>query len=682
LQLRGARRTLASLVLAAAIPVLLFGGWAVFVTANQERAEARRTAFETVDRVAERVTSELSSQLEVLETLAASAALDQPDLQTFYREAERLKAARPLWETVELADPAGMQVLNLLRPLGARLGPTVDRDSFERVLRTRRSAIGGIGPVGPLSGKRLVYLRAPVIRDGELRYVLAAALAPDAVSSFLRSAGAPKGWIGAVVDAEGNIVARTMAEAFELGRPASQALRAAIARAPEGYYYGRTLEGIEVETVYRTLPRTGGWSVHFGVSSEVLNAPVRQSLFVLAGGGIASLALAAGLGILTARDIAQRRRDHELRSAIALKVSEERGAVAVEAADLGAWHWDVERDEIVGSERCRALLDLPRASPYEAGWRWTSKEFLAAVHADDRLRLEEALRQCLDRSGPMDVEFRTAWRDGSLHWVRATGRAPRLDPERLHLVHGVMADVDPQKRAEAERLELLRRLSEAQENEQRRIARELHDQVGQTVTGLSLGLKGLEKTLETQRARKSAREQVAWLQALTTKIGRDIHRAASDLRPTALDDLGLHKALAAYASDWSERFGVATDVQILGSGDRLPAEIETAVYRIVQEALTNVLKHAAARSVSVVLERRADQLRVIVEDDGVGFDPREAETSPENGSGRARPRLGLSGIRERLALVGGKMALESASGVGTTLFIQIPLSPGEQRAGA
>ena len=138
------------------------------------------------------------------------------------------------------------------------------------MLETREGSIGGIGPVGPISGKRLVAVRAPVIRDGDLRYVLSVHLVPDAVSFILRAAGAPKGWVGAIVDARGNFVARTMAEEFEIGRPASEGARTAIARAPQGFYLARTLEGVEVETVYRTLPDTGGWSVHVGVPTSRL----------------------------------------------------------------------------------------------------------------------------------------------------------------------------------------------------------------------------------------------------------------------------------------------------------------------------------------------------------------------------------------------------------------------------
>ncbi|GEP05595.1 ATP-binding protein [Methylobacterium oxalidis] len=670
-------RLLISLALAAAIPILLFSGWVAYVTAEQGRAAARHVALESAARVADRVAADLAAQLQILDVLAASPALDSSRLELFYEEARRLKASRPLWETVELADDSGNQVVNLLRPLGAALGPTADRDSFDEVLRLRRAIVGGIGPVGALSGKRLVTLRVPVIRDGQLRFILTVALATNAVSSILRDAGAPAGWVGEIVDKRGNIIARTSAEASELGRPASPALRAAIARAPEGFYTGATLEGSDVETVYRTLPDTSGWSVHFGVPSEALNAPVSRSFYVLVAGGLVSLALAAGLAALTARDIAQRRRDEETRMMLALRVSEERGALAVEAAELGTVRWNLALHQVTGSERTRALLGFPRAPMEESEAQWSFATFLEAVHPEDRERLEQALRLCVAEDAQLDIEFRSVRPDGSARWLRTTGRAPCFhDSDRPSVIYGVIADVEPRKRAEAERTDLLRRLSDAQENEQRRIARELHDQVGQTVTGLSLGLKSLETRLGSGASEPAAVNQVRWLQALAAEIGRDIHRAALDLRPTALDDLGLHKALAAYAGEWRQRHGIDLDFQVLGSEARLPANVETAAYRIVQEALTNILKHAGARSVSLVLDRRADGLRVIVEDDGVGFDPEAVNGSTIHdpaADGKIGRRLGLSGIRERLALLGGTLAVESALGSGTTLFAEIPL---------
>ena len=158
----------------------------------------------------------------------------------------------------------------------------------------------------------------------------------------------------------------------------------------------------------------------------------------------------------------------------------------------------------------------------------------------------------------------------------------------------MLADIDILKRAEAERSHLLRRLASAQEEEQRRISRELHDQIGQTVTGLSLGLKALEQGLAKGNNGEAATEQVRWLEQLAAQIGRDIHRTASDLRPTAIDDLGIFKAIEAYVAEWQERYGVRVDIQTFGRDNPLPPDVAAVLYRLVQEGLNNVLKHAQA----------------------------------------------------------------------------------------
>jgi two-component system sensor histidine kinase UhpB len=231
---------------------------------------------------------------------------------------------------------------------------------------------------------------------------------------------------------------------------------------------------------------------------------------------------------------------------------------------------------------------------------------------------------------------------------------------------------------------LLRRLAQAQEDERRHIARELHDQVGQTVTGLAFGLKGLEQGLESE-LRDDAKalpllERVHWLRNLTAEVGRDLHRVAANLRPAALDDLGLEKALRTYAVDWSERYGISFDIQAIGSNSRLPAETETVIYRVVQEALTNVLKHASASFVSILLEFKGEYLRIIIKDNGHGFDAAAMLAENSALSADAVPHLGISGIRERLSLIGGSVMIESSPGAGTSLYVQVPVPQIQQRS--
>ena len=222
-----------------------------------------------------------------------------------------------------------------------------------------------------------------------------------------------------------------------------------------------------------------------------------------------------------------------------------------------------------------------------------------------------------------------------------------------------------------EREALRRKLLHAQEEERRRIARELHDQMGQNLTALNVGLKSL---LDGQ-SRSGLGTRVQHLQELATQTARDLHRVAVELRPAALDDLGLVKAIRALIETWSTRYRIDVDFeagQYKGAG--VSSEIETILYRIIQEALNNVAKHSAATHVALVLRRTEEQVQAIIEDDGRGFDAR-ATSQSGNGSGR----LGLLGIRERLGIVGGDFKIESAPKRGATLFVRIPIPKAHEK---
>ncbi|XUM21569.1 histidine kinase [Bradyrhizobium oligotrophicum S58] len=556
--------------MAAAIPLILFAGWVVFLNARQARTDSRLAALETLNRVVGRLSSELGLQVEIAETLATSASLDAPDLDSFYIEALRIKQARPLWETIELVDPKGNQVLNLLRPIGADLGATADRENFERILTTRKAAIGGIGPIGPISGKRLVALRAPVERHGQLKFVLTVALVPDAVSQILKGAGAPPGWVGVVVDAKGNIVARTTGEQFELGRPADAAVRQAISEGSEGNYTGTTLDGARVDSIFKELPGTSGWSVHLGIPTDQLDAPVRRSAIVLASGGAVSLTLGMALVWFTARDISQRRLEQEAQAALALKASEERRRIMVDAADLGVFSLNVSTGEVIASGRALQMLQLRDAAGRD-DQTVAFDRVVDAIEPADRSAVRNALLHCLGDQA-VTVDFRTATPQG--RWLRVNGRCSHRSDAGGEVVVVVLVDIDDSKRAELDRQRLLRRLGKAEEDERKRLSRELHDQIGQTVTGLLLGLKNVEQAIAQLPGQAAQLDSLHSLQSLASDIGRDIHQIAADLRPTALDDLGLYRAVEAFCSEWTRRFGVSIDVQTLGRTDRLPPEVE------------------------------------------------------------------------------------------------------------
>ena len=229
--------------------------------------------------------------------------------------------------------------------------------------------------------------------------------------------------------------------------------------------------------------------------------------------------------------------------------------------------------------------------------------------------------------------------------------------EALHM------EMAERQRVEQERIALLTRLVLAQEDERRRIARELHDRLGQQLTALRL-------TLDMLKARSvegtELRVQVETLEALALQLDQEVAFRVWELRPTVLDAVGLEAALTNYVRSWSKHFGIRARLHTGRSTDeRLASGVETAIYRLAQEALNNVAKHSRAHDVDVVLERSSEYLSLIVEDNGVGFDPANSGTSD--------PRHGLIGMRERAALVGGDLQIESTPSHGTTLIVRVPL---------
>lgn len=655
--------------MAAIIPLLLLGASAAFLGAETNRRAARLDVTHTLDRLVDRVTVALVKEVEAAEVLASLPSLDAPDLDRFYRTAQRIAPKRALWETVALADVNGSLVMHILRQLGDSLGPVSDRAGFDRAVETKQPVIGGLGPVGPISGKRLVSISVPVIRDGQVRHVLIVGLSPIEILGILRNAGAPSEWTGTIIDANGNMIAASP-DRSEIGRRASDAVRSAIANAPSGEYKSKTPDGVDVETLYQKLPATNGWTVHFGIPSATLNGPVSRSTILLFLSCAICLFLAGGLAYFAAKDLEQRRLERERLSDLLLASSEERAAVAIEAAELGTWRLDDETAVFSGSGQTRNLLDLPETLFDGKDWIWSSQHLLASVHEDDRAHVTQALREAAQSGSQLQLEYRARTRAG-YRWIRLAGREmPALDVHgaisKRAALQGVVADVHELRTAQSERVSLLKLLGEAHEDEQRRIARELHDQIGQTLTGLSLGLKTLEREVDSEHLRA----RIIWLETLTSEISRDIHRVAADLRPDGLDDLGLARALSGLAAELNRRHSVSFEVQALGLAERLPAKIENAAFRIVQEGFTNVLKHAHATTVSAILEKCENCLRIVVEDDGVGTTL--AEDDDFDIPVRMN-RLGLFGIKERLATLGGRLLVESAPGQGMSLFIEIPL---------
>lgn len=215
--------------------------------------------------------------------------------------------------------------------------------------------------------------------------------------------------------------------------------------------------------------------------------------------------------------------------------------------------------------------------------------------------------------------------------------------------------------------DLLDQVVDAQEDERQRIARELHDATGQSLTAISLGLRGVGKLVEIQAPLVAP--QLREIEGYSTGALAELRRIIADLRPPQLDDLGLVAALRWYTQAFAQRRSIATEFILLGEPVRLPAEVETVLFRITQEALTNVAKHANAGRATVTLAMAANEVAITIADDGAGFDT-EAIL---NGERHASSGWGLLGIRERARLLGGRCAIQSAPGEGSRIHVEIPL---------
>jgi signal transduction histidine kinase len=280
--------------------------------------------------------------------------------------------------------------------------------------------------------------------------------------------------------------------------------------------------------------------------------------------------------------------------------------------------------------------------------RETAERTWAAV---ERARAEEALRQSEERLRRLNdaleerIRERTSELAGANRWLQL--------------------EVRDRRAAESEIKALFTRLVSAQEDERRRIARDIHDQLGQQMTAVRINLEGLlqRADIDTPYAESFQRTM-----RLAEELDRSIDYLTWELRPAALDHLGLPEALAHLVDGWSERFHVRADCDTVGiNGVRLRSDVEANLYRLTQEALHNVYKHAHATHVSVLLERRDHQIVLVVEDNGCGF--AIDDVSPE-----VVASLGLVSMRERAALAGGELTIESTPGFGTTITTRVPIT--------
>jgi light-regulated signal transduction histidine kinase (bacteriophytochrome) len=285
---------------------------------------------------------------------------------------------------------------------------------------------------------------------------------------------------------------------------------------------------------------------------------------------------------------------------------------------------------------------------------WLETEIEAAHNL--RLSLLEVVLRRIDQMA-RDREI------ARLKQARLTEELDRRLEQWQEVAAALQQETERRAVVEAELSQVLRHTVADQEAERQRISRELHDTLGQSLTLLQLGLEGVG---QVSHADPEVQRRVSQLKGLAADVGREVNRLAWEIRPTVLDDLGIQTAVRNLLETWSAGCGIRFDLEMRCGDRRLASDIEVTLYRVLQEALTNVVRHADATHVGVILTFAERQVDMIVEDDGKGFRANSAA-----GDGPPARRLGLLGIRERLSLAGGTLEIESAPGGGTTLFVRI-----------
>jgi PAS domain S-box-containing protein len=363
------------------------------------------------------------------------------------------------------------------------------------------------------------------------------------------------------------------------------------------------------------------------------------------------------------RDLTER-----LRGQQQLRQSERQLTEAQQLTAMGSWQWDIATDFVTWSLPLYRIYGL---DPSE--FKPSYSAFLERVHPDDAERVREVVGAAVREGRSYDYEHRVVRTDGGVRVVHARGEVLRDASGKIVALTGTTQDITERKRIEEEvraSREQLRQLSghlqATREEERARISREIHDELGGALTGLKMGLTRLDKGLETLEPAELHERTKDMIQLLDQTVAT-VRRIASDLRPGILDDFGLAAAIEWQLQDFGKRSGLAYAYDVAGEEFELDIDANrtTALFRVFQETLTNVARHAQAKSVSVRLELNPEVVRLEVRDDGLGISTANLANVRS---------LGLLGMRERVHLLNGELEIHGAPGQGTTVTVRMPLN--------
>jgi PAS domain S-box-containing protein len=338
--------------------------------------------------------------------------------------------------------------------------------------------------------------------------------------------------------------------------------------------------------------------------------------------------------------------------------SEEWLKLAGMGSPLGLWYWNEETRHVFLDVKFREIfgVELVGEIPLETVY--------SCLHPDDRERVVEVWRHQLEKRLPYDLEYRTLRPDGSIRWVHALGSGYYDELGTPLRMVGVVFDITERKEADQERLDLAGRLINAQEQEQSRLARELHDDFGQRLAMLALNLAGAEEMVKEPKVR----EELHKLWNEIGEIGDDLHSVSHRLHSSTLETLGLTEGVRSLCAEFSSQHAIQVEFVHKGVPKSTNPDTALCLFRIVQEGLRNVRTHSRAKKVDVWLQGSTEGISLTVSDNGVGFKLSDCVASHG---------IGIRSMRERARILGGRFKLQSSPGQGTRIAVTVPLGSGK-----
>ena len=624
-----------------------------------ERAQLEQNAQNKSREVTAAIERQVVGIEDALVALGSSPHLERGNIDAFYDQA--VEVSHRVGLQLVLHDKGLHQLINTSFPSGTALNVTMPAPvtaAYQELLRSKKPVVSDVF-WGPLINKYVVGVLVPVFIGDDLQFVLGAGVPTELFADLVGSLDIRAEQVVNVIDRNGIFITRSLDHSAYAGKK----IKYLFPPDTQSVVRGTGRNGVPSHWFIRQSGLLG-WRIATGVPNSVLEAPMRRAVrtLIVTGGLLSCLAL--GFGYMWGGRLAQSagalgidrkptREEFEVlfdSSPNGVMVADDRGRILLVNARLAAMFGYV-RDGLIGQQVEILIPDRLRGG--HAALR-------QAFARDPQARSMGAGRELYARREdgtefPVEIGLNpiTSRADGLVMITLTDISARKLASERLIATT-------------TERDELRRRFVQAQEQERLRLAHELHDQTGQGLTAVMLEMKDIEKS-----AADTDRKRFRLLRLELEQIGQILHRIAWELRPASIDELGLTSALANHLREWSSQYDIAADFHCGDLRiDELSQEICTTIYRVVQEALTNVAKHApTATAVSVVIARTDGWLRLTIEDNGGGFDQDAlagSKTGPNGG-------LGLAGMRERLMLIGAEFEVESSVGTGTTIFARIPL---------